>query len=877
MADGTEKLSKTVENIIERLGQSRDIVQYFQDIAKLTSLSAVDAKALQDALKGVSKSSKEILTNFEDASKGVKTTTAAQKDLIKSLKTQQSIEIEVNKALKSQGFNQNQIQKILQKTGAAREKYLYSAIDALDYDIGAVVAAADMYDLQSSNVKQSQENLRLAKNYNQSLGLAGGLIGGIGEGLKKVGFDFGIVNDALTEAKEKMTDVAEEVTDSGDRVASLANKFRILGAGAASLGKNLVRGLVDPLFLTEQLVAGILAVDNQAGNLAKNFGISYRQALGISDSLNDAANASYLLNVTTAGTSEAFIEINNRYGTFAKLNTNNLETFQQLKEVVGLSAESIGKISDITVLTGKAAEDVSKEFLGQAKALALQNNLALNEKEIFDALKDVSAATLLSLKGQPEVLATTVVKAKALGVSLQEVERIAASLLDFESSITSELEAELLTGKNLNLERARFFALSNNIAGVAEEITKQIGNAENFSRMNVIQQEALAKSVGMQREELAKALMERKAMASLEGVEGKTAKERFDNLVKEVGLEEAKRRLGDESLSNMYANQNLQERMAAAMTKVQEVFVSLAEPLMPVLDALAGILDYVGPIVGFLGKAIKLTVEWGKYLIPIYGAYKLIALYQKRGALQAIAANALNKVGLVTDRQKVFWKSREVYFGNLKAGASQKNAILDNASIVNSVRKTALGKIEILQENLKNKKKQKGVVIENLSFGAKLRNLAALGREIVMTNLLRLKKAGSMLLDVGKLALQSAIAVAQTPIIGPLLITAAVAGAVALGSSVLKRFKGDDVVSPGYGRRTLLAPEGAIELNNKDTVIAGTNLGGGGGMSLDISPMVAELQAIRTVLNQILSKEGMVYIDTTKVGTAFAMGTSKLQ
>jgi len=30
--------------------------------------------------------------------------------------------------------------------------------------------------------------------------------------------------------------------------------------------------------------------------------------------------------------------------------------------------------------------------------------------------------------------------------------------------------------------------------------------------------------------------------------------------------------------------------------------------------------------------------------------------------------------------------------------------------------------------------------------------------------------------------------------------------------------------SPGYGKRTLFGPEGAIQLNNKDTVIAGTNL-----------------------------------------------------
>ena len=871
-------IDKNVEQIIERLQESRNIVEYFQQIAKLTGIGAEDAKALEQALKGVSKDTKDILNNFEGVRKGTRKTADIQKDLARSLKTERNSRTEINNLLNKAGLSQSKARRFLEDT-VKNSGYLLEAkkkLSAADYKI--LEASVAQYSISKENIETNTENLEIAKNYNKALGLSGGLVGGVADGLKKVGFESSIVNDALEEARDNMLSVAEEITEGGTKAATLGQKFKVLGAGASSLGINLAKGLLDPLVITQQIVAGIFEVDNQAGNLAKNFGISYRQALGISDSLNDAANASYLLNVTTAGVSEAFIEINNRYGTFAKLNTGNLETFQQLKEVVGLSAESIGKISDITLLTGKAAEDVSKEFLGQAKALALQNNLALNEKEIFDSIKDVSAATLLSLKGQPEVLATTVVKAKALGVSLGEVEKIAESLLDFESSITSELEAELLTGKNLNLERARFFALSNNIAGVAEEITKQIGNAENFSKMNVIQQEALAKSVGMQREELAKALMERKAMAALEGTEGATAKERFDNLVKEVGMEEAKRRLGDESLSNMYANQNLQERMAAAMSKVQEIFVSLAEPLMPVLDALAGILNFIGPVVGFLGKAIKFTVEWGKYLIPVYGAYKLIALYQKRGALQAIAANALNKVGLITDRQKAFWKGREVYFENVKAGLTKQHLLFDKASIVNSVRKTLLGKIEIFQEGVKNRLKQIGVFLENSTFLVKLKNLAALGREIFMTNLLRLKKAATMALDVGKLALQSAIAVAQTPVVGPLLIGAAVAAAIALGSSLISRFKGDDVVSPGYGKRTLLAPEGAIELNNKDTVIAGTNLGGGGGgMSLDISPLVAELQAIKAVLSQILNKEGTVIIDTTRAGTAFAMGTSKLQ
>ena len=39
----------------------------------------------------------------------------------------------------------------------------------------------------------------------------------------------------------------------------------------------------------------------------------------------------------------------------------------------------------------------------------------------------------------------------------------------------------------------------------------------------------------------------------------------------------------------------------------------------------------------------------------------------------------------------------------------------------------------------------------------------------------------------------------------------------------------DDMIAPpGYGDRILSTPKGSIALNNGDTVLAGTNLGGGG-------------------------------------------------
>ena len=73
----------------------------------------------------------------------------------------------------------------------------------------------------------------------------------------------------------------------------------------------------------------------------------------------------------------------------------------------------------------------------------------------------------------------------------------------FESSITNELEAELLTGKSLNYEKARSLALQGKTTEAASELLGQLGGLDEFQKLNVIQQDAIAKSIGMSADELA--------------------------------------------------------------------------------------------------------------------------------------------------------------------------------------------------------------------------------------------------------------------------------------------------------------------------------------------------------------------------------------
>jgi hypothetical protein len=141
--------------------------------------------------------------------------------------------------------------------------------------------------------------------------------------------------------------------------------------------------------------------------------------------------------------------------------------------------------------------------------------------------------------------------------------------------------------------------------------------------------------------------------------------------------------------------------------------------------------------------------------------------------------------------------------------------------------------------------------------------------------LLTIREAWKSIAGAAMSAFESA---SKIPYIGWALGAAAAGGAIALGASLMT--KGDDVMSEGgYGKRTLLAPEGAIKLNDKDTVIAGTDLGGGKGNTampqVDLTPMIAAINEVKAAVDRLYSKDSSINMDGKKVGSTLVQGSYK--
>ena len=227
-----------------------------------------------------------------------------------------------------------------------------------------------------------------------------------------------------------------------------------------------------------------------------------------------------------------------------------------------------------------------------------QNKVGMSAKDIQEGIGEMSKAQILSNKMNTKEMANQVFQQKLLGISASQLEGVQGSLLDFESSIGAEMEAELLTGRQLNLEAARAAALAGDQATLAAEIRKEVGTAAEFGEMNVIQQEALARAMGMSREDMAGMLVEQEKVAAMQkafGSDVTTASEAQAeyNRLSAAGLltEEKKAQLAEAGVLSQMDSVSQADKLAAAQEKIQGLFVKIMEPLMPILGILTDVLE----------------------------------------------------------------------------------------------------------------------------------------------------------------------------------------------------------------------------------------------------------------------------------------------
>lgn len=349
----------------------------------------------------------------------------------------------------------------------------------------------------------------------------------------------------------------------------------------------------------EGLLKNALAYETTITNAAKQLGISkdgvralgasYAESASRATEINSNANAALM---STKNQLEAQSQINQSLGTAALFTEKQRIDQVVLTKQMGLTGEEAAKVFKLGLLNQKSAEETAKIIGAQVINLRKATGVNLDFKTVLNDVAKVSGQLAVQYKNNPDLLAKAVTQAKALGLELEQTAGMADKLLNFETSIEAELKAELLTGRALNLEQARYLALTGDSAGAAKELMNNVGGLSEFQKLNVIQQRSLAEAIGMSADELSRALVQQEL---LKGSAWST-QAAFEESVKNAKTEEERAQLlsqikqasnADELMKQATQISN-QEKFNAAIEKLQEMVGKMVDgPLGKMLDKFA--------------------------------------------------------------------------------------------------------------------------------------------------------------------------------------------------------------------------------------------------------------------------------------------------
>ena len=396
------------------------------------------------------------------------------------------------------------------------------------------------YEKLNKSLKDTESRVN---NINKSFGL------NIGKNLKgaldKTGF--GRLADMLgiDDATKKMAKLTANYTQNGKQALTFGQQFKVMGGGLMSMGSNLLKGFNPWLIAITGIIKAIqffvdamFEADKQVTNLAKSLVISKDAAREVRNRFSEIATNTSKYNdlldnqlITQKELVNANLKINEILGTsidlssqFGESGESIVRQFAIVSKFLKLSEEESQGLLKQFLISNKelknttiSQDQIAKRILGTASLYKAQTGILINERKVLENVLKVSNAIRLSVKGGVDGLTKAAIEAQRLGLSLEKVSGIADGLLQFETSITAELEAELLLGKSFNLEKARLAALNNDFETLATEIQREIGTAEEFGDLNRVQQGAIAAIFSMSKDEFANMLVEQESLSKARG------------------------------------------------------------------------------------------------------------------------------------------------------------------------------------------------------------------------------------------------------------------------------------------------------------------------------------------------------------------------
>ena len=450
-------------------------------------------------------------------------------------------------------------------------------------DFAQTLSESQQYSSENVDLaKQQAKNAKLGVQYATSESKVKKLIRGIQIKLVKGGDEFTNNLKGSVSGFEDMKGAAQEVGDiMEDRLkAGLGDIDGMFGG----IGQAIGGALTNPLGAIVGIATTIFGRIDAIGAAFGGMGVTK-----FKDDLLDANKAFIGMGLSGEDAYTSVQTLTSEFGVGMQEAIGMAESVGDLAKSTGMAVEDSAKLVGFFQMSSGLSGEQATNLLKSADALAVANGVAPGA-----VLKDIAENTQTFAefgKDGGEGLMRAAISAKKLGISLGTVAKTADSLLDFQSSLNAEVEASVMLGRNVNLQKARELALTGDMEGLQQEILNVVGSEAEFNAMNVMQRRSLARALGMEVGELQKVVMNQGKAADLQGE-----------------MAEQELPTPEESMSAMAESMaSIQEAFMTIMDEHGEtfeaMFTSLAESVPGIVEGIGGFVSYIDESIG-LGNAL---------------------------------------------------------------------------------------------------------------------------------------------------------------------------------------------------------------------------------------------------------------------------------
>ena len=463
-------------------------IQITESLTGKTRNAAKEAQKLKDSY------AKDIAGAIDISKKGVQALNDAQTALNSGQKITKGQQDAINKAKKSEFV-------IAQKIEQAKR-------EGIKLDAEQLFLLDDTLKTQNKLTNAVEER---AKAQEDSLAVVGKLTGAFTGLLSKLGM--GDVNKFFN--LEKANAQSKKFLEGTGKNASA---FKKVGTVSGNIVKNLDKGALAAGVLFK--LAGALfdqfkKADQSTTDIARGLSMSKKDAKEFKKEMMETSGSFLSTAVSLKEQKKTVFALNKELGgTAIAFNKDILAGAADTLNRLHLSEEAVGNMAKLAMVTGKNFKTLEKEQAKGVLDAEREFGVRLKLSDVLDEANKITGLARVNAMGIEGGLTKAVATAKSLGIEMSAVAGSAEQLLSFESSIQKELEAELLIGRDLNLEKARSAALAGDQEALARALVEEAGSLEELQGMNVLQQQALANALGMSADQLADSLVTQEALAS---------------------------------------------------------------------------------------------------------------------------------------------------------------------------------------------------------------------------------------------------------------------------------------------------------------------------------------------------------------------------